>query len=91
MRPFSLLLFITIIMLSPWQRAFVESREGPGEVMFVSENEKKVKKVWRGEISCAYCGKQNSVKVEKQTIEPAVPAETEIRITVEKSLQTVLG
>ncbi len=65
--------------------------EEPGEVMFVSENEKKVRKLWRGEISCAYCGKQNSVKVEKQTIEPAVPAETEIRVTVEKSLQTVLA
>lgn len=58
--------------------------------MVVSENEKKGRKVWLGEISCAFCGKRNSVKVEKQTIEPAVPAETEIRVTVEKSLQTVL-
>jgi hypothetical protein len=61
------------------------------EVIFVSEDEKKVRKVWDGEISCAHCGKQNIVKVEKRTLQPAVPAETEIRITVEKSLQTVLG
>jgi len=61
------------------------------EVMFVSENEKRLRKVWRGEISCAYCGKQNVVRVEKETVEPAVPAETEIRVTVEKSLQTVLA
>jgi hypothetical protein len=62
-----------------------------GEVMVVSENEKKARKVWLGEISCAFCGKRNSVKIEKETIEPAVPAETEIRVTVEKSLQTVLA
>jgi hypothetical protein len=61
------------------------------EVIFVSENEKRLSKVWRGEINCAYCGKQNAVRVEKETIEPAVPAETEIRITVEKSVQTVLA
>ena len=61
------------------------------EVMFVSENEKKVRKLWRGEINCAHCGKPNSVRVEKETIEPAVPAQTEIRIIVEKSLQTVLA
>jgi len=58
--------------------------------MFVAENE-KLRKVWRGEINCAYCGKKNSVRVEKETIEPAVPAETEIRVTVEKSIQTVLA
>lgn len=57
----------------------------------MSENEKRLQKVWRGEINCAYCGKQNVVRVEKETIEPAVPAETEIRITVEKSVQTVLA
>jgi hypothetical protein len=59
--------------------------------MFVSENGKKPRKVWQGDINCAYCGKPNSVKVEKETIEPAVPAETEIRVTVEKSIQTVLA
>lgn len=57
----------------------------------MSENEKKVKKVWRGEINCAHCGRQNIVRVEKETVEPAVPAQTEIRVTVEKSLQTVLA
>ena len=70
---------------------FEKTRKMSVEVMFVSENEKRLRKVWRGEISCAYCGKQNVVRVEKETIEPAVPAETEIRITVEKSVQTVLA
>jgi len=59
--------------------------------MFVSEGEKKVTKVWRGEINCAHCGKQNVVRIEKETVEPAVPAQTEIRVTVEKSVQTVLA
>ena len=62
-----------------------------GEVMLMSENGKKAQKVWLGQINCAHCGKPNSVRVEKETIEPAVPAETEIRVTVEKSLQTVLA
>jgi hypothetical protein len=57
----------------------------------MSENEKKVRKVWLGEINCAHCGKPNSVKVEKQIVEPAVPAETEIRVIVEKSVQTLLA
>jgi len=60
------------------------------EVILVSDK-KRLQKVWRGEINCAHCGKQNLVRVEKETIEPAVPAETEIRITVEKSVQTVLA
>jgi hypothetical protein len=63
-----------------------------GEVIHMSENEKKkARKVWLGQINCAHCGKPNSVRVEKETIEPAVPAETEIRVVVEKSLQTVLA
>jgi hypothetical protein len=57
----------------------------------MSENEKKLRKVWLGEINCAHCGKPNSVRVEKQIVEPAVPAETEIRVIVEKSLQTLLA
>ena len=57
----------------------------------MAENDTKLRKIWRGEINCAYCGRKNSVRVEKETIEPAVPAETEIRVTVEKSLQTVLA
>jgi len=72
-------------------RGFEKARKMPDGVMFVSENEKKLQKVWRGEINCAHCGKPNSVRVEKETVQPAVPAETEIRITVEKSLQTVLA
>ena len=58
--------------------------------MVMAEIEKKARNIWRGEISCAFCGKRNTVKVDKETIEPAVPAETEIRVTVEKSVQTVL-
>jgi len=92
-RDFSLLPFIIVIIarLRSREEAFESSRRVSGEVMIVSENEKKARKVWLGEISCAFCGKRNSIKVEKQTIEPAVPAETEIRVTVEKSLQTVLA
>jgi hypothetical protein len=72
-------------------RGFEKTHKMFVEVIFMSENEKRLRKVWRGEINCAYCGKQNVVRVEKETIEPAVPAETEIRITVEKSVQTVLA
>jgi hypothetical protein len=95
---FSLLLFIIIIIIgnslvikSTCVRGFENARKEAGEVMFVSENDKKLRKVWRGEINCAHCGKQNSVRIEKETMAPAVPAETEIRVTVEKSLQTVLA
>ena len=72
-------------------RGFVDLPEESDEVMFMSENEKKVRGVWRGEINCAHCGKQNVVRIEKATVEPAVPAQTEIRVTVEKSIQTVLA
>ena len=93
----ALLLFIIVIMGSSLMgkstcvRGFENAREESGEVIFLSENEKKLRKVWLGQINCAHCGKPNSVKVEKETIEPAVPAETEIRVVVEKSLQTVLA
>ncbi len=73
------------------RRGFEKTHKMSVEVIFMSENEKRLRKVWRGEINCAHCGKQNVVRVEKETIEPAVPAETEIRITVEKSVQTVLA
>lgn len=53
-------------------------------------DEKKFKKIWHGQIECAHCGKPNTIKLDKEIIEPAVPAETEIRVTVEKSIQTVL-
>ena len=93
----SLLLFIIVIMgsspmgKSTRVRGFENARKESGEVIFLSENEKKIRKVWLGQINCAHCGKPNSVRVEKETIEPAVPAETEIRVVVEKSLQTVLA
>jgi hypothetical protein len=80
-------------LLRPRTCVLVDSRSHveSGEVIHVSENGKKARKVWLGQINCAHCGKPNSVRVEKETIEPAVPAETEIRVTVEKSLQTVLA
>jgi len=56
----------------------------------MAEIDKKLRKVWLGEVNCAHCGKPNSIRVEKEIVEPAVPAETEIRVTVEKSLQTTL-
>jgi len=40
-----------------------------GEVMVMAEIEKKARNIWRGEISCAFCGKRNTVRVEKETIE----------------------
>jgi hypothetical protein len=70
---------------------FENARKESGEVMFTSENEKKLRNVWLGQINCAHCGKPNSVRVEKETVVPAVPAETEIRVIVEKSIQTVLA
>jgi hypothetical protein len=69
---------------------FENAVEEPGEVILMAENDKKLRKVWLGEVSCAHCGKPNSIRVEKEIVEPAVPAETEIRVTVEKSLQTTL-
>jgi len=57
----------------------------------MAEDEKKPRKVWLGVINCAHCGKPNSIRVEKEIVEPAVPAETEIRVTVEISLQTLLA
>ena len=42
------------------------------------------------EFECAHCGKANKVIVEKETITPAVPAETEILVRVEKGDQTKL-
>lgn len=70
---------------------FVHAHEKSDEVIFVAENEKKLRSVWRGEVNCAHCGKQNVIRIEKETVEPAVPAQTEIRVTVEKSFQTVLA
>jgi hypothetical protein len=72
-------------------RGFDKACKESGEVMLMSENQKKLQKVWLGQINCAHCGKPNSVRVEKETVVPAIPAETEVRVTVEKSLQTVLA
>ena len=94
----SLLLSIIIITIgsshmirTAYVRGFENACEEFREVMLVSENEKKLRNVWLGQINCAHCGKPNSVRVEKETVVPAVPAETEIRVIVEKSVQTVLA
>ena len=94
----SLLLFITLIITggsstikSTCFHGFENACEDSGEVMLMAEDEKKPRKVWLGVINCAHCGKPNSIRVEKEIVEPAVPAETEIRVTVEKSLQTLLA
>jgi len=45
---------------------------------------RKPKPFFDGKVKCAWCNKLNAVKATKKTITPAVPAETEIEVTVEK-------
>jgi hypothetical protein len=54
-------------------------------------SERKLKKIWHGQIACAHCGKPNDVKLDKEIIEPAEAAVTEIRVSVEKSVQTTIA
>jgi hypothetical protein len=53
-------------------------------------SKEKLRKVWEGEVNCSWCNKANSIKIQKKVIEPAVPAETEIVVSVEKATQTRL-
>ena len=48
-------------------------------------SEKKLRKIWQGNIPCASCGLPNDVKIEKEIITPAEPADFEIRVTVKKA------
>lgn len=50
-------------------------------------SEKKLRKIWEGDIACASCHEPNHVKIEKEIIRPSEPAEFEIRVTVEKPSQ----
>jgi len=52
---------------------------------------KGLREMWGGEVSCPHCGKVARVKLRKETIVPAVPAETKIVVEVEKGTQTTLS
>jgi uncharacterized Zn finger protein (UPF0148 family) len=49
------------------------------------------KPIFDKDITCPWCGKPAHVKIEKETIVPAEPAETEIKVTVERGKQEVLA
>jgi len=51
---------------------------------------KAVRELWTGDVSCPHCGKVAIVKLKKETIVPARPAETRILVEVEKGTQTTL-
>ena len=54
--------------------------------------EKKLRTIWEGDLQCAHCEESNHVKVAKEIITPAEPADFEIRIFVEKTgKQATLG
>ena len=53
-------------------------------------SEKTLRKMWEGDITCVSCHEPNHVKIEKEIITPAEPAEFEIRVTVEKPSQRTL-
>lgn len=53
-------------------------------------SETKKRKVWEDDITCPYCDELVHVKVERETIVPAEPAEVELRVSVEKSRQAKL-
>lgn len=48
------------------------------------------KPLFDDDIECPFCEKLIHMKVEKETINPAVPAETKLNVFVEKSTQTRL-
>jgi len=61
------------------------------EVKTMTKKEKKKSRaLFDDVIKCPYCSKRIHIKAEKETITPAVPAETELNITVEKDTQTTL-
>lgn len=53
-------------------------------------SQKKLRKIWEGQILCASCSEPNDVKIEKEIITPAEPADFEIRVTVKKPSQKTL-
>ena len=50
-------------------------------------SEKKMKMVWEDDVACAYCNESNHIKVVKEIMVPAEPAQTELKVFVEKSTQ----
>lgn len=50
-----------------------------------------LREMWIGDVSCPHCGKVARVKLKKETIVPARPAETKILVEVEKGTQTTLA
>ena len=52
--------------------------------------EMKLRKVWEGDLKCAYCNEPNHVKIQKEIVVPAEPAETRIVVQVERSVQRTL-
>lgn len=52
---------------------------------------KGFREMWGGEVSCPHCGKVARVRLRKETIVPARPAETKILVEVEKGSQTTLN
>jgi hypothetical protein len=52
---------------------------------------KGLREMWGGEVSCPHCGKVARVKLKKEIIVPARPAETKILVEVEKGNQTTLS
>lgn len=63
--------------------------KGTTETKEMSEK-KQLRKIWEGTIACASCQAPNSVKIEKEIITPAEPADFEIRVTVTKPSQRTL-
>jgi hypothetical protein len=52
---------------------------------------KSLREMWGVQVSCPHCGKVARVKLTKETIVPARPAETRILVEVEKGTQTTLA
>lgn len=51
---------------------------------------RKKKPFWEGDVDCAWCQKANRIKLERNVITPAEPAEIEISVTAERATQTKL-
>jgi hypothetical protein len=49
--------------------------------------EKKEKVVWEDDVACSHCNKNNHIKVVKEVLVPAEPAQTELKVFVTKSDQ----
>ena len=50
-----------------------------------------LREMWVGDVPCPHCGEVARVKLKRETIVPARPAETKILVEVEKGTQTTLA